>query len=95
MLLTLFATNSEARKLLSDFGYIARDMFASGAAKAADRVRPDQEKLDQVDKTAPSGQFVSEDGRTVGKDETPVLHVQGPSGTEVRMNPKDDPRNAS
>jgi len=93
-LLTLFATNSEARKLIHDLGFIARDVFATGAAKAADRVRPDQETLDQVDKTAPSGQFISEDGRKVGKDETPVLHVKGPQGAEVRMHPKEDPRDA-
>jgi hypothetical protein len=57
-------------------------------------VRPDQERLDQVDKTAPSGEFVSEDGRRVGRDETPVLQVRGPQGAEVRMHPKEDPANA-
>ncbi len=50
--------------------------------------------MDQVDKPAPKGEFISEDGKKVGKNETPILHVKGPSGTEIRMNPKDDPANA-
>lgn len=93
-LITLFATNSEARKLLSDFGFVARDMFATGAAKAADKARPPQDKMDQVDKPAPSGEWVSADGKRVGRDETPELQVKGPNGAEFRANPKDDPRDA-
>lgn len=94
VLLTLFLTNSEARKLLNDMGLVARDLFATGAAKAADAVRPDQEALDQVDKSAPSGEWVSADGRKVGRDETPELEVSGPGKLNFRMNPKDDPANA-
>lgn len=41
-LMRLIFTKSEARKLLSDAGFIGRDLFAGGAAKAAKSVRPDQ-----------------------------------------------------
>ncbi|KAJ9126120.1 hypothetical protein QFC24_002393 [Naganishia onofrii] len=93
-LLTLFATNSEARKLLSDLGLISRDLFATAAERAANKARPDQDQLDQVDKPAPSGEWIGADGQRVGKDETPELQLKGPRGTEFRMNPKDDPANA-
>jgi hypothetical protein len=44
-LLTLVLTNSEARKLLSDFSLIGRDLLAKGASKAATNIAPDQERL--------------------------------------------------
>jgi Family of unknown function (DUF5923) len=44
----LLVTNSEARKLVSDLTLIARDLFATGAAKAAERARPDSERLAKV-----------------------------------------------
>jgi hypothetical protein len=53
-LLNLVLTNSEARKLLSDAGLIGRDLFARGAVRAAEKVRPDQERLAQVDEAGPS-----------------------------------------
>lgn len=93
-LITLFATNSEARKLLHDFGFVARDIFATTASKAADKARPEQEQLDQVDKPAPSGEWIGPDGRRMGKNETPELQIKGPNGSEFRANPKDDPRHA-
>lgn len=93
-LITLFATNSEARKLLSDLGLVSRDLFATAAERAANKARPDQRDLDQVDKSAPSGEWIGADGKRVGKDETPELQLKGPRGTEFRMNPKDDPANA-
>jgi hypothetical protein len=79
-LLTLFATNSEARKLLSDFGLIGRDLFARGAGKAVEAARPTQEQLAHVDDAAPSDQWKSTDGRIVGPNETPVLQVKNPAG---------------
>lgn len=94
-LLTLFLTNSEARKLLNDIGLVARDLFATGAAKVAEKARPDQQQLDQVDKPAPSGEWVGADGKRVGRDETPELEISGPGKSGFRMNPKDDPANAS
>lgn len=71
-LLSLILTNSEVRKLVSDFAVIGRDLLARGAAKVADAARPDPERLQKVDDTAPKDQFISEGGRVVGPDETPV-----------------------
>ncbi|KAF8749124.1 hypothetical protein RHS01_10322 [Rhizoctonia solani] len=79
-LLTLFATNSEARKLLSDFGIIGRDLFARGASKALDATRPTEEQLAHVDDAAPSDQWKSTEGRVVGPNETPTLQVKNPAG---------------
>ncbi|QRV89055.1 hypothetical protein RhiJN_17073 [Ceratobasidium sp. AG-Ba] len=79
-LLTLFATNSEARKLVSDFGLIGRDLFARGAAKAVETARPNPEQLAHVDDAAPSDQWKSADGKIVGPNETPVLQVKNPVG---------------
>jgi hypothetical protein len=44
----LLVTNSEARKLVSDLTFIARDLFATTAAKAAEKARPDPESLAKV-----------------------------------------------
>ncbi|KAG8696444.1 hypothetical protein FRC08_007147, partial [Ceratobasidium sp. 394] len=79
-LLTLFATNSEARKLISDFGLIGRDLFARGAAKVAESSRPTPEQLAHVDDAAPSDQWKSADGRIVGPNETPVFQAKNPVG---------------
>ncbi|KAH7327708.1 hypothetical protein B0J17DRAFT_680633 [Rhizoctonia solani] len=75
-LMTLFATNSEARKLLSDFGIIGRDLFTRGASKALDSTRPTPEQLAHVDDAAPSDQWKTTEGRTVGPNETPTLQVK-------------------
>jgi hypothetical protein len=71
-LLSLIFTNAEVRKLLSDFSVIGRDLFARGAMKAAEKARPDEERLRTVDDTAPNDTFYTEGGRTAGPDETPV-----------------------
>ena len=90
-ILSLVLTNSEVRKLLSDFSLIGRDLLARGASKAADSLRPDQEALAHVDETAPQDQFVTEGGRKVGPTETPVpeAKVLGVDHT-VAQHPKDD-----
>ena len=54
----LLLTNSEARKLIQDFTLIGRDMFAVGAAKAAERARPDPERMAKVDDAAPNAYAV-------------------------------------
>lgn len=74
-LMRLILTNSEARKLLSDAGLIGRDLFARGAAKAADSVRPDQEQLARVDDAAPSDEFIGANGERAGPNDPapPVL----------------------
>lgn len=93
-LITLFITNSEARKLLGDFGVIGRDIFASGAAKVADKARPTQEQLDRVDQEAPSNQWVGADGQKLGPNETPDVAIKGPNGSEVRYHPHQAPGDA-
>ncbi|EIN12698.1 hypothetical protein PUNSTDRAFT_97516 [Punctularia strigosozonata HHB-11173 SS5] len=88
-LLSLVFTNSEARKLVSDFTVIGRDLLARGAAKAAEGIRPSEEQLRNVDQTAPSDQFVTEGGRTIGpNDGTPVPEVRVPgTGHRVAQHP--------
>jgi hypothetical protein len=87
----LVLTNSEARKLLSDLSVIGRDLLARSAVKVAEGVRPDEEKLARVDDTAPRDQFITEEGRTTGPHETPILEARIP-GTDVSVaqHPKDD-----
>ncbi|KZP14441.1 hypothetical protein FIBSPDRAFT_912787 [Athelia psychrophila] len=89
-ILSLILTNSEVRKLLSDFSLIGRDLLARGASKAADGLRPDQEALAHVNDSAPNDQFVTKGGRTAGPNETPVLEARVP-GTDhtVSQHPKD------
>ena len=90
-ILSLILTNSEVRKLLSDFSLIGRDLLARGASEAADRLRPDQQALSHVDETAPQDQFATEGGRTVGPNETPVLEVKVPgTGYTITQHSKDD-----
>ncbi|GAA6017008.1 hypothetical protein JCM10207_001455 [Rhodosporidiobolus poonsookiae] len=58
----LIFTNSEARKLLKDIGFLGRDVAADAAVKAADVARPNEEQLRQVDEPAPSNQWVGPNG---------------------------------
>jgi len=94
VLLTLFVTNAEVRKLAKDLGFVCRDIFATTASRAADKARPSQEQLDQVDREAPSKQWVGPDGKTLGPNDTPEIQMKGPDGSQVRYNPKDAPGNA-
>ncbi|KLO12225.1 hypothetical protein SCHPADRAFT_905341 [Schizopora paradoxa] len=56
-LFQLLITNSESRKLLSDFKLVGRGIFADAASNVAERARPAQEELDQVDNAAPTHHF--------------------------------------
>lgn len=56
-LVTLFLRNGELRKIIQDLGLVGRDMFADGAVKAAELARPDEEKLNSVDRPAPDNEF--------------------------------------
>ncbi|KAK9583377.1 hypothetical protein V6Z92_007519 [Aspergillus fumigatus] len=49
---TLLITNGEFRKLLNDAMIIVRDMAGDVSQQAADRLRPSQEQLSQVDQPA-------------------------------------------
>lgn len=86
-LLNLVLTNSEARKLLSDFGVIGRDLLAKGATKVAEHLRPDEEQLAKVDHTTPQDQFVTEGGRTTGPEEKPVLDAKLPFDATFKHDP--------
>ncbi|KAI9510806.1 hypothetical protein F5148DRAFT_1176664 [Russula earlei] len=65
-LCNLIATNSEVRKILSDFSIIGRDILARTASHAAENIRPDLEALAQIDRPAQTG------GRQVGPNEKPA-----------------------
>ena len=86
-LLNLILTNSEARKLLSDFGIIGRDLLARGAVKAAENLRPDEERLGKVDHSAPQDQFVTEGGRVADPGEKPVFDAKLPYDTTFKHDP--------
>ena len=49
----LIITNGQFRKLLSDATILFRDMAADGAAKATQRLRPGQDRLETLDEPAP------------------------------------------
>ncbi|KAJ3907523.1 hypothetical protein F5879DRAFT_941470 [Lentinula edodes] len=50
-LLHLLLTNSEARKLVSDFSVVGRDLLARGLGKASEGLRPDEDQLKLVDES--------------------------------------------
>ena len=90
-ILNLILTNSEVRKLLSDFSVIGRDLLAKGASKAAATIGPSEDQLRNVDQSAPHDQFITKGGRVANPNETPVLEMKIP-GTErtLEMHPKED-----
>jgi len=90
-LLHVVLTNSEARKLLSDFSVIGRDLLSKTAGKAAEMLAPDEERLRRADETAPNDQFITEGGRPAGPGETPVLEARIP-GTDktIKRHPDDE-----
>ena len=71
-LLSLVFTNAEVRKLVNDFGVIGRDLLARGAEKVAQNARPSEDALRGVDQPGPEHKFVTQGGREVGPNETPV-----------------------
>jgi len=90
-ILSLILTNSEVRKLLTDFSVIGRDLLAKGASKAAEHLRPNEEELARVNEAAPQDEFVSKGGRKIGPRETPVLEAKVPgTGATVEQHPRAD-----
>ncbi|KDR72326.1 hypothetical protein GALMADRAFT_213339 [Galerina marginata CBS 339.88] len=90
-LLTLILSDSEVRKLLSDFSLIGRDLLSKTAVKAATAIAPSKEGLANIDKPAPDNQFITEGGRVAGPNETPVLEARLPgTDTTVKHHPKED-----
>ena len=72
----LIATNSEVRKILSDFSVIGRDILARTASHAAEKVRPEQDALTKVDRPAPLDQFEATGSRQAGPNGTPEGQVR-------------------
>ncbi|TDL19313.1 hypothetical protein BD410DRAFT_842217 [Rickenella mellea] len=77
-LLSLVLTNAEVRKLLGDFSIIGHDILARGAVHTAKGTRPDQERLQNVDRSAPKDTFITEAGRQASPYETSVLEARVP-----------------
>jgi len=77
----LIATNSEVRKILSDFSVIGRDILARTASHAAESVRPDQDALTKVDRPAPLDQFEAAGSRQAGSNGSPEGQVRSASQT--------------
>ena len=50
---TLILSNGQFRKLLSDAGVLLRDMAGDAAQKTANKVNPDEDRLNQIDEPAP------------------------------------------
>ncbi|UKZ96794.1 uncharacterized protein TrAFT101_011570 [Trichoderma asperellum] len=50
---TLLITNGQFRKLLQDASILLRDMIGDGAMNAANKIRPSDEQLGQMDEAAP------------------------------------------
>ncbi|OCH91664.1 hypothetical protein OBBRIDRAFT_834003 [Obba rivulosa] len=96
-LASLVLTNSEVRKLIEDFSVIGRDLLSRGATKAAEKTRPDEERLRRVDEPAPDNRWVSAGEHEHGPEQTPVPEVQIPgTGHRVKHDPKhDDPAQAT
>ncbi|TXT08906.1 hypothetical protein VHUM_03034 [Vanrija humicola] len=94
VLITLFATNGEVRKLLKDFGVLGRDLFANAAGKASNAARPSKEELARVDDAAEKNTWIGPDGTKTGPNEHPQLNVNLPDGGRINYDPRDDPRNA-
>ena len=63
---------------MSDFSIIGRDLLAKGTHKIADAIAPKEDELAHVDEAGPQNKFVSQGGREVGLNTTPVLDVKVP-----------------
>ncbi|KAF8805918.1 hypothetical protein BYT27DRAFT_7191832 [Phlegmacium glaucopus] len=90
-LLSIILTNSEVRKLLSDFSVIGADLLSKGAAHLARTIAPTDEQLRNVDQSGPDDEFITAGGRPAGPGETPVpeLSVPGTSKT-LQRHPKEN-----
>ncbi|KAF5368710.1 hypothetical protein D9615_010299 [Tricholomella constricta] len=89
-LLSLVLTNSEVRKLFSDFSLIGRDLLSTGLQKASGHIAPSKDALAHVDSAGPQDEFITEGGRPAGPGETPVLEARVPgTGVSVKQDPKE------
>lgn len=77
-LLSIILTNSEVRKLLSDFSVIGVDLLSKGATQLAQKIAPTEQQLRNIDRTAPDDEFITTGGRPAGSEETPVPELSVP-----------------
>lgn len=78
--MSIILTNSEVRKLLSDFSVVGRDLLAKGAVKAAEALRPTEEELAKVGEAAPQGEFTTKEDHKGRAEEAP----EGDAGHELK-----------
>lgn len=82
-ILSIILTNSEVRKLLSDFSVVGRDLLAKGAVKAAEALRPTEEELAKVDEPAPQNGFTTKEDHKDRTEEAPAGDVEHESKEET------------
>jgi Family of unknown function (DUF5923) len=90
-LLSIILTNSEVRKLFSDFSVVGADILSKAAVYLAQKIAPTDEQLRNLDRSAPDDEFITAGGRPTGQGETPVpeLSVPGTSKT-LQQHPKEN-----
>lgn len=85
---TLLITNGQFRKLLNDAVLLFRDMAGDAASNAAQKVRPSDEKLSQID--APAEDNVWHEAPDLSKD-----NVKAQLNSVYKGNPKQDAQNVA
>jgi hypothetical protein len=89
-ILSLVLTNSEVRKLLSDFSLIGLDFLARAASKAAERLHPDLEALARVDDSPPRTNSSLRADLRPDRAKHPCLMRKCPGPDMPRLTPKED-----
>ena len=85
---TLIITNGQFRKLLNDATILLRDMAGDAAANTANKVRPDGDALNQIDRPAQDNTW--HDAPNINKDS-----VKSQLQTFYKGNPKEDAKDAA
>ncbi|KAK6851883.1 hypothetical protein PG995_012008 [Apiospora arundinis] len=85
---TLIITNGQFRKLLNDATILLRDMAGDAAANTANKVRPDGDALNQIDRPAQDNTW--HDAPNINKDD-----LKSQLQTFYKGNPKEDAKDAA
>ncbi|KAK7937642.1 uncharacterized protein PG986_014510 [Apiospora aurea] len=85
---TLIITNGQFRKLLNDATILLRDMAGDAAANTANKVRPDSDALNQIDRPAQDNTW--HEAPNVNKD-----NVKSQLQNFYKGNPKEDAKDAA
>ncbi|TDL18299.1 hypothetical protein BD410DRAFT_842921 [Rickenella mellea] len=70
--------NTRYTDLERDLSIIGHEVFTRDSMHSAKGIRPDQERLQNVDPSAPRDTFITKGGRQPGRNETPLLEAQVP-----------------